>query len=67
MSFFYGGTTYLPFSNIPTEQQQVPRFLYDDMQAKLLESVRENEQLKNQISLMQQGMTIPEIAEREVG
>ncbi len=65
MSFFYGGTTFLPFSNIPNEQQQVPKFLYDDMQAKLLESVRENEHLRNQIALMEKGMTVSEIAQKE--
>ncbi len=77
-TFFYGGTTYLPISNVHPEQQSVPKFLYDDllnntvgkslyenMEEKYLEQVRENEQLKNQISLMQQGMTIPEIAKKE--
>ena len=77
-TFFYGGTTYLPMASINVDQQQVPKFLYDDLlnstvrksfyeelEKKLLESIRENEQLKNQISLMQQGITIPEIAQKE--
>ena len=82
MTFFYGGSEFLSVfsssSNIDTTQ--IPKILYDDllkntvtkslyeeMEKKFVASVRENEQLKNQISLMQQGMTIPEIAQKEAG
>ena len=67
MSFFYGGTKFLVINKSSSEQQQVPRYLYEDLKKELIEAIRENEQLKNQISLMQQGLTIPEIAQTEVG
>lgn len=67
MSFFYGGTKFLVINKSSSEQQQVPRYLYEDLKKELIEAIRENEQLKNQISLMQQGLTIPEIAQKEVG
>lgn len=67
LNFFYGGTKYLTTTNSSTEQQQVPRYLYEDLKNELIEAIRENEQLKNQISLMQQGLTIPEVAQKEVG
>ena len=67
IDFFYGGTKYLTTTNSSSKQQQVPRYLYEDLKKELIEAIRENEQLKNQISLMQQGLTIPEIAQKEVG
>ena len=67
MSFFYGGTKFLVINKSSSEQQQVPRYLYEDLKKELIEAIRENEQLKNQISLMKQGLTIPEIAQKEVG
>lgn len=67
LTFFYGGTKFLPITNISSNSQMVPFFLYQEIKKELMDAVRENEQLKNQISLMQQGKTIPQIAEREAG
>lgn len=65
LSFFYGGSTYLPVGVSVPEEQNVLKCLYNDLKAELLDAVRENEQLKNQIALMQKGMSIKEIAQKE--
>ena len=77
MSFFYEGTEYLPTSSPPTGTQMVPKFLYDElkqeqkdekerMQNEIYEYRDTINDLKNQIKLMQAGLTIPEIAQKEV-
>ena len=65
LTYFYGGTKFLPITNISSNSQMVPFYLYQEIKKELMDAVRENEQLRNQISLMQQGMIIPEIAQKE--
>jgi len=81
LSFFYGGSEYLTIVSIPNaDATVVPKFLYDELKESTVAKTLYNElkeeiyeyrdrikDLENQISLMQQGLTIPEIAQKEVG
>lgn len=78
MFFFYGGSKYLPVSNISSDEQMVPKFMYEElkremkeeherMQTEIYEYRDTIKDLQHQISLMQQGMTINEISQKEAG
>lgn len=46
LTFFYGGTKYLPSFHTESNNKQVPKFLYDEMREELK---KENEQLREQL------------------
>lgn len=67
MTFFYGGTEYLPEVNTVDNNQTVPKYLYEELKKEIYEYRDTIKDLQHQISLMQKGLTIPEIAQKEVG
>lgn len=73
MAFFYGGTPFLPDyekDKSKTEEQitdsrPVPKYLYDELREEALSYRDQVNELQNQIRLMQQGMTLRDVAKKE--
>lgn len=64
LSFIYGGTKYLP-SIQHIDEDVVPKKLYEELKEEIYQYRDTIKDLKHQIALMQQGITIPEIAQRK--
>ena len=75
MSFFYGGTAFLPghdkdkskVEETNTDSRPVPKYMYDELKEETYSYRDQINELQNQIRLMQQGMTLVDIAKKEVG
>jgi transcriptional regulator with XRE-family HTH domain len=73
MSFFYGGTPYLPdydkekakVEEPKTDSRPVPKYMYDELKEEVYGYRDQITELQNQIRLMQQGMTLGDIAQKE--
>lgn len=73
MSFFYGGTPFLPdydkekpiVEEPKTDSRPVPKYMYDELKEEVYGYRDQITELQNQIRLMQQGMTIGDIAKKE--
>ena len=73
MSFFYGGTPFLPDcekekpkdEEIKTDSRPVPKYMYDELKEEAYAYRDQINELQNQIRLMQQGMMLSDIAQKE--
>ena len=73
MSFFYGGTPFLPDNEkekpkeeeMKTDSRPVPKYMYDELKEEAYAYRDQINELQNQIRLMQQGMTLSDIAKIE--
>ena len=73
MSFFYGGTPYLPdydkekakVEEPKTDSRPVPKYMYDELKEEVYGYRDQITELQNRIRLMQQGMTLGDIAKKE--
>lgn len=73
MSFFYEGTPFMPenvkeepkVEEVKSDSRPVPKYIYDELKEEAYAYRDRINDLQNQIKLMQQGMTLKDIAKKE--